>query len=156
MPEFKLAAIATIFALAVRLLLQFNQGIALPKWLAPFSLTGLLALMMLLLPWIQKGSALAFVVGYVAIGFLVLNLLVLFSLAHLPGKVVKLSSSRSRKAGAMLLGLVGRGLGMLLKTSVGFVAQGMAHISAVVMNAISQRTSGTASQKLLGSGIVWG
>jgi hypothetical protein len=136
MPEFKLAAIATTFALAVRLLLQFNQDISIPKWLAPFSLTGLLALMMLLLPWIQKGSALAFVVGYVAIAFLVINLLILFTLAHLPGKVVKFASESGSQAGAIVVGAVGTGLGVLLKSSVGFLGQRMVQITAFVLSAL--------------------
>jgi hypothetical protein len=152
MPELKLATIATSFALVVRLLLQFNQGVALPKWLAPFTLTGLLALMMLLLPWIQKGSTLAFVVGYVAIAFLVINLLILFTLAHLPGKVVKFASESSNQAGAIVVGAVGSGLGVMLKASLRLATQGVAQMKAMVEGAFLARKRSMAAQKLLGFG----
>jgi hypothetical protein len=92
--------------------------------------------MMLLLPWIQKGSALAFVVGYVAIAFLVINLLILFTLAHLPGKVVKFASESSSQAGAIVVGAVGTGLGLMLKASVGFLGQRMVQMTAFVLSAI--------------------
>jgi hypothetical protein len=136
MPEFKLAAIATTFALAVRLLVQVNQGISIPKWLAPIGLTGLLALLMLLLPWMQKGSGLAFVVGYVAIAFLVINLAVLSTLAHLPGTMVKMTSASSSQAGAIVLGAVGTGLRVMFKSSAGFLGQRMVQMTAFVLSAL--------------------
>ncbi len=155
MSEINLTAILSAFAIAVHLLMQFNQNIALPKWLAPFGLGGLLALLMLMLPWIQKGSALAFVVGYLTIAFLMINLAILFTLAHLPGKTVKLSLA-SRKAGTLLLEVVGTGFGVLLKALMTLIAKGMVQMTAVVLNAIDKRTKGTAPQKLLGSSLAWG
>ncbi|MBW4551502.1 MAG: hypothetical protein KME35_10380 [Aphanocapsa sp. GSE-SYN-MK-11-07L] len=103
MPGCHLSVNATAFAIVIHLLMRFNHDISLPKWLVRFSLGGLLALLMLLLPWIQKESVLAFAVGHLAIGVLILNLAILLTLAHLPGKVVTLSSVRSDQAGTLLL-----------------------------------------------------
>ncbi len=155
MPEFKPSIVVTVLVLGLSLLLQFNQDIVLPKWLTPFGLGGLLALLMLMLPWMQKGSPLAFVVGYLAIAFLMINLTILFTLAHLPGKTVKLSSA-SRKAGSLLLEIVGAGFGVLLQTLIRLAGQGIAQMTAVMLNAIDKRTKGTAAQKLLGTSLAWG
>ncbi len=156
MSNINLSAVMIVFAVAVHLLMQFNQDISVSKWLTPFSLTGLLALLMLLLPWMQKGSVVAFMAGYLAIGFLVINLLVLFSLAHLPGQAVKLSSANSVKAGAILLKVLGTGLIMFLSSLVRRLGQGIAQVTMLLLRAWT--ADGNASQpipqKLLESGIV--
>jgi hypothetical protein len=115
MPEFNQSVVVTAFILGLTLLLQFNQDLALPRWLAPFSLRGLLLVMQGIFPQIQRGSMPAFVIGYLLMGVLVFNMVVLFTLAHLPGKMVILSSSLSAKAGLILLGLMGTGLFLLMK-----------------------------------------
>ncbi len=153
MSEFNLSVIVTAFAIGIHLLMQFNQDIAVPKWLAPFGLSGLLAVLMVILPWIQKGSFLAFVAGYLMIGFLVINLVVLFSLAHLPGQAVKLSSANSGKAGMILIGCLGTGLVVLLKSFMSLIAWGMTQVKTW---ASDQSTKDTVPQKLLGFGIAWG
>ncbi len=115
MPECHQSVVVTAFVLGLSLLLQFNQDLALPKWLAPFSLGGLLSVMKEMFPEIQKGSLPAFAIGYLLMGVLVFNMAVLFTVAHLPGKMVILSSSLSAKAGLILLGLLGTGLFLMLK-----------------------------------------
>lgn len=155
MPEFNQSNVVTAFVLGLSLLLQFNKEMALPKWLAPFSLSGLLAVVMLMLPWMQKGSVLAFVIGYLAIGFLVLNLVILFSLAHLPGQIVKLSSASSQ-AGSIVISVLASGLGMVLKSLVRHLVQGVAQLTRLGLRAwASYRNANLGLQKRLGSGIAW-
>jgi hypothetical protein len=115
MSECHQSVLVTAFVLGLSLLLQFNQNLVLPKWLAPFGLSRLLSIMQRIFPQIQKGSVPACVIGYLLMGMLVFNMVVLFSLAHLPGKAVVLSSPISTKAGLILLGLFGTGLWLLLK-----------------------------------------
>ncbi len=115
MPKCHQSVVVTAFVLGLSLLLQFNQNIALPNWLAPFSLAGLLSVMQGIFPSIQRGSLPAFVIGYLLMGVLIFNMAVLFTLAHLPGKMVALSSPISSKAGLVVLGLLGTGLWLLLK-----------------------------------------
>jgi hypothetical protein len=149
MSEFNLSVIVTAFAIGIHLLMQFNQDISVPKWLAPFGLGGLLAILIVILPWIQKGSFLAFVAGYLAMGFLVINLVILFTLAHLPGQAVKLSSASSRKAGMILIKLLGAGLIVLSKSILESVVWGIAQVKTWISCHSKQ---GTGSQKLLESG----
>jgi hypothetical protein len=115
MSECHQSVVVTAFVLGISLLLQFNQDLALPKWLVPFSLGGLLSIMQRIFPQIQKGSLPAFVMGYLLMGVLVFNMAVLFTVAHLPSKMVALSSPLSAKAGLILLGLFGTGLFLLMK-----------------------------------------
>jgi hypothetical protein len=115
MPKFNQSVVVTAFVLGLILLLQFNQDLALPRWLAPFSLGRLLSIMQGIFPQIQRGSLPAFVIGYLLMGVLVFNMAVLFTVAHLPGKMVALSSPISAKAGLVVLGLLGTGLWLLLK-----------------------------------------
>jgi hypothetical protein len=157
MPECHQSVVVTAFFLGLSLLLQFNQDIALPKWLAPFSLSGLLALLMIILPWMQKGSVLAFVVGYLAIGFLVINLVILFTLAHLPGQTIKLSSA-SHQAGTILIGVLGIGLSLLLKSLGRCLGQAVAQLGLWVLRAWTSHRSAShpVLQKRLEHGIAWG
>jgi hypothetical protein len=156
MPECHQSAVVTAFVLGLSLLLQFNQNIALPKWLAPFSLGGLLTLLMIILPWMQKGSVLALVVSYLSISFLVLNLLVLFFLALLPGQTVKLSSD-SNKAGTILIRVLGRGLIVLLKSLARRLVQGIAQLAMLGLRAWAshQSANNLVPLKRLESGIAW-
>jgi hypothetical protein len=153
MSEFNLSVIVTAFAIGIHLLIQFNQDISVPKWLAPFGLSGLLAVLVVILPWIQKGSVLAFVAGYLVMGFLVINLVILFTLAHLPGQAVKLASASNSKAGAILLGWLGTGLVVLLKFMISLLVWGMTQVKMWIL---AQRTKGIVPQKLLRSAIAWG
>ncbi|MBW4549926.1 MAG: hypothetical protein KME35_02225 [Aphanocapsa sp. GSE-SYN-MK-11-07L] len=155
MSRFNLSAIVTAFEIGIRLLTQFNQDISVPKWLAPFGLAGLLALLTVIWPWMQKGSVLALLIGYLTMGFLIINLLILFALAQLPGQAVKLSSASDR-AGKLLLEMLGAGLGVMLKSSVSAVVQGAVQIKAVVLKTIQQKSKATPLQKLLGSSVAWG
>jgi hypothetical protein len=115
MSECHQSIVVTAFVLGLSLLLQFNQDLAPPRWLAPFSLSGLLSVMKQIFPQIQKGSLPAFVMGYLLMGVLVFNMTVLFTVAHLPGKAVVLASPISAKAGLIVLGLLGTGLFLLMK-----------------------------------------
>jgi hypothetical protein len=115
MSECHQSIVVTAFVLGLSLLLRFNQDLTLPRWLSPFSLGGLLSIMQGIFPKIQRGSIPAFVMGYLLMGVLVFNMVVLFTVAHLPGKVVVLSSSLSAKSGLILIGLLGTGLWLLIK-----------------------------------------
>jgi hypothetical protein len=126
MPATKLPILATAFAFITGLLMQFNQDIALPKWLAPLSLGGLLSVLVVLLPWIEKGSFAAIAIGYLLMGLSIINLAIVFSLAHFPGQTVIGLSSRSTKAGLLLLQMVGVGLAVMLKASAWLVVGLMA------------------------------
>jgi hypothetical protein len=156
MSRFNLSEIVTAFEIGLRLLAQFNQDISVPKWLTPFGLAGLLTLLMVIWPWMQKGSILALVIGYLTMGFLLVNLAILFALAHLPGQTVKLCSDKSNQAGKLLIELLGAGLGVMVKSSVSVVVQGAVQIKAVVLKAIQQKSKGATLQKLLGSSVAWG
>ncbi len=156
MSKFNLSAIVTAFEIGIRLLNQFNQDISVPKWLAPFGLAGLLSLLTVIWPWLQKGSVLALIIGYLTMGFLIINLMILFTLAHLPGQAVKLASAKSDQAGKLLVELLGAGLGVMLQSSVSFAVQGVAQIKAVVLKAIHPKTKSTTPQKLLDSSVAWG
>jgi hypothetical protein len=141
MSGFHQSAVVTAFVLGLSLLLQFNQEIALPNWLAPFSLDRLLSVMKGIFPSIQRGSWPAFVVGYLLIGVLVFNMMVLFTVAHLPGKLVALASPISTKAGLVILGLVGTGLFILLKALFDFLVWLMIEIKAAYHRAKSILTT---------------
>jgi hypothetical protein len=123
MPEFNQSIVVTAFVLGLSLLLQFNQNLALPKWLAPFSLGVLLSVMQGIFPQIQKGSLPAFVMGYLLMGILIFNMTVLLTVAHLPGKIVALSSPISTKAGLVVLGLLGTGLWLLMKGLINLLVE---------------------------------
>jgi hypothetical protein len=105
-----LGEIGTAFVFGVDLLEQFHHNLVLPQWLAPLSSGGLLALLLRLMPKIQKGSISAAVLGYLLMALLIFNTIVLFTLAQLPGQSVIPTSASSLRAGLILLGLFGTGL----------------------------------------------
>jgi hypothetical protein len=116
--------IGTAFVFGVDLLEQFHHNLVLPQWLAPLSSGGLLALLLRLMPKIQKGSVSAAVLGYLLMALLIFNTIVLFTLAQLPGQSAIPSSASNVRAGLILLGLFGtglwaiaQGLAKLMKTS---------------------------------------
>jgi hypothetical protein len=121
MPNPKLPLLAIAFAFVTGLLMQFNQDMTLPRWLAPLSLGGLLSVLVVLLPWIEKGSFVAIAIGYLLMGLSIMNLAMVFGLAHFPGQTVIGLSSRSTKAGLLLLQMVGVGLAVMLKASAWLV-----------------------------------
>jgi hypothetical protein len=139
--------LAIAFAFITGLLMQFNQDMALPKWLTPLSLGGLLSVLVVLLPWIEKGSFAAIAIGYLLMGLSIINLAIVFSLAHFPGQTVIGLSSRSNKAGLLLLQMVGVGLAVMLKASAWLVIGLMA---LLVWGWQSQKEGdGQVPQKLL-------
>jgi hypothetical protein len=146
MSGFHQSVVVTAFVLGLGLLLQFNQEIALPNWLAPFGLDRLLSVMNRVFPAIQRGSWLAFVVGYLLIGVLMFNMMVLFTIAHLPGKLVALSSPLSAKAGLVMLGLLGTGLFLLLKALFNGLAWVIVELKAAYHHA---KTSGDSMPRYL-------
>jgi hypothetical protein len=159
MPATKLPMLATAFAFITGLLMQFNQDIALPNWLAPLSLGGLLSVLVVLLPWIEKGSFAAIVMGYLLVALATINLAILFGLAHFPGQTVIGLSSRSTKAGLLLLQMVGIGLAVMLKASAWLVIGLMAmlvwgwHSQKEGDSRLGRQSQRQVPQKLLRGGV---
>lgn len=90
----------------LKMLEHFIAGIELPRWLAPFSMMGLLASLVKLLPSINKGSILAGVGGYLLVGLLIVNALALSLFLLIPGKLVRLKTSLAAQARWNLLKLM--------------------------------------------------
>jgi hypothetical protein len=132
MPEFSLSAVAAAFTFAALLSSQFHQDMALPKQFAAFNLGGL-ALLVAILPWIQKGSFLAFVVGYMLVAVLLVNMLFLFAVAHLPGQHRVSLSTASAKAGSILLKMVGAGLVVCFQMLLKLVVWGWTQIQTGIL-----------------------
>jgi hypothetical protein len=79
MPKLSLSAVVAGFVMVSALLIKFNQDTVVPDGLSAFRLGGLLGLLLVILPWIQKGDILAFIFGYILIAILLFNAFILFS-----------------------------------------------------------------------------
>jgi hypothetical protein len=103
------------FVMGVHLLKDFHKGICLPEWLAPLNMAGIVSVLLLLVPLAQKGSLLAFLAGYVLMGVLIVNFLVLVVFALIPGNKITADSPATVQTGKILMQLLGRGLMVLVQ-----------------------------------------
>ena len=124
---------------------DFIAGIELPNWLAPLSMTGLLAALIRLLPSIQKGSLLAGIGGYLLLGLLIVNALALSLFLFLPGKLASFKSSSATQAGATLLKLLLMGFLVVLKNLVAFTLQVIFDLAVLVLAALTYPSRQTTS-----------
>ncbi len=111
--------IAVVVA-SVYLLQNATQDISLCPWLSPFSLGWVIASLMFIYPFILKGSWAAMGVGYLLMGVLIVNTLVLSILSKMPRQVVSFKSQRLETVGLIFTGFVFAGVAVLLKN--GFMA----------------------------------
>jgi hypothetical protein len=140
MSDFSLSSIATAFGLATVLLIQFHKAVTLPKSWVPFNLGGLLALLIGLVPWIKKGSFVAFVVGYMLVTVLMVSMLVLFAMAHLPGQPLVSLPTGSLKAGMILLSLLVAGTVVLAQVLVQLPIRLIVQLKEMIERCASQPT----------------
>jgi hypothetical protein len=88
MSDLNMTAVVLGFALVIALFTKLHRRMSVPAWLSPLKLDGLVGVLEMIMPWIQKGKALAFVVGYLVMVLLLLNasllvvLLLLNQLSH--------------------------------------------------------------------------
>lgn len=111
----KAELLSVVLTNGFHLLKQFTQGIALPHWLAPLSMVGVLATLEKLLPSMQKGSLLAGIGSYLLIGLLLVNLLALSLFLYLPGRWISFKTPAIAKSGLTLLKLLVMGGVVMLK-----------------------------------------
>jgi hypothetical protein len=111
------------FVMGVHLLRDFHTGICLPEWLAPLNMAGIVSVLLLLVPMAQKGSLLAFLAGYVLMGVLIVNFLVLLVFALIPGNPIIADSPATAQTGKILIRLLQKGSMVLMQKLFAGLAQ---------------------------------
>jgi hypothetical protein len=111
--------IAVVLA-SVYLLQNATKDLSLCRWLSPFSLGWVIASLMLVYPFILKGSWMAMGVGYLLMGVLIVNTLILSLLSFMPRHLVSFKSQGLEKMGLIFTGFLFAGVIVLLKN--GFTA----------------------------------
>jgi hypothetical protein len=111
--------IAVVIA-SVYLLRDATKDLSLCRWLSPFSLGWAIACLMFIYPFILKGSWVAMGAGYLLMGVLIVNTLILSVLSKMPRQVVSFKSQGLETVGLIFTGFVFAGVAVLLKN--GFAA----------------------------------
>ena len=107
-------------AVIVYLLQTSTEDLKLCQWLSPLKLGWIIAALSFVYPFVQKGSKIALGAGYVLMGALVFNTLILGFLSVLPNQVVSFKSEGVQTMGMIFVVFLGTGLFVLLKTGVLF------------------------------------
>jgi hypothetical protein len=121
--EFDTLTAMTLVLLGVYLLAQASQRMALPHGLAPFRLEWILAGLLWLMPFAEKGSVGAIAVFYLLLGTLILNILVLYSCSRLPDTLVPVKSREIEFLGGLVVQCLGTGLRIIGKSMLGVLFQ---------------------------------
>lgn len=129
-----------------QMLEHFIAGIELPRWLAPLSMLSLLAVLIKLLPSINKGSILAGIGGYLLLGLLIVNALALSLFLFMPGKLVTFRSSSAAQAGGNLLRLMLMGFLVMLKGLITLTLKVVFDLAVLVIAALTYPPRQTSSQ----------
>jgi hypothetical protein len=111
--------IAVIVA-SVYLLQNSTKDLSLCRWLSPFSLGWVIASLIFIYPFILKGSWIAMGAGYLLMGALITNTLILSVMSIAPRRIVDFKSKGLETMGLLFTGCIFTGLVLLLKK--GFAA----------------------------------
>jgi hypothetical protein len=106
--------IAVVVA-SVYLLQNSTKDLSLCRWLSPFSLGWVIASLMLIYPFILKGSWIAMGAGYFLMGALITNTLILSIMSLMPRRVVDFKSKGLETMGLLFTSCIFTGLVLLLK-----------------------------------------
>jgi hypothetical protein len=106
--------IAVVVA-SVYLLQSATKDLPLCRWLSPFSLGWIIAGLMLIYPFVLKGSWMAMGAGYLLMGVLIINTLVLSLVSKMPSQMISYKSEGLEKVGLMFTGFICAGLVVLFK-----------------------------------------
>lgn len=88
-------------------------------WLSPLHLGWIITGLLFIFPFIQKGSWLAMGVGYVLMGVLIVNTLILGFLSVLPNRLVSVKSKGIESMGFVIMSVLCTGLWLIVKRSLG-------------------------------------
>jgi hypothetical protein len=114
--------IAVVVA-SVYLLQDATKALPLCRWLSPFSLGWIIASLILIYPFVLKGSWMAMGAGYLLMSVLIVNTLVLSLVSKMPSRVISYKSEGLEKVGLMFTGFVFAGLVVLFKQCLISVGQ---------------------------------
>jgi hypothetical protein len=106
--------IAVVVA-SVYLLQNATKDLPMGRWLSPFSVGWIIAALMLIYPFVLKGSWMAMGAGYLLMGMLMVNTLVLSLVSKMPSRVISYKSEELEKVGLMVTGFICAGLVLLFK-----------------------------------------
>jgi hypothetical protein len=106
--------IAVVVA-SVYLLQTSTKDLSLCRWLSPFSLGWVIASLMFIYPFILKGSWIAMGAGYLLMGALITNTLILSIMSLMPRRVVDFKSKGLESMGLLFTSCIFTGLFLLLK-----------------------------------------
>jgi hypothetical protein len=111
--------IAVVVA-SVYLLQDATRDLSLCRWLFPFSLGWSIAGLVFVYPFILKGSWVAMGAGYLLMGALIVNTLILSIMSKMPHRFVSFKSQGLEKMGLIFIGFLFAGVVVLIKN--GFMA----------------------------------
>lgn len=114
--------IAVVVA-SVYLLQNATKDVSLCRWLSPFSLGWVIASLIFIYPFILKGSWVAMGAGYLLMGLLIVNTLILSVMSKMPRQVVSFKSQGLEKMGLIFIGFLFAGVVVLLKNGLMAVKQ---------------------------------
>jgi hypothetical protein len=106
--------IAVVVA-SVHLLQNATKDLPLCRWLSPFSIGWIIAGLILIYPFVLKGSWIGMGVGYLLMGMLMVNTLVLSLVSKMPSRVISYKSEGLEKVGLMFTGFICAGLVVVFK-----------------------------------------
>ncbi len=106
--------IAVVVA-SVYLLQTSTKDLSLCRCLSPFSLGWVIASLMFIYPFILKGSWIAMGAGYLLMGALITNTLILSIMSLMPRRVVDFKSKGLESMGLLFTSCIFTGLFLLLK-----------------------------------------
>jgi hypothetical protein len=114
--------IAVVVA-SVYLLQNAMKDVSLCRWLSPFSLGWVIASLIFIYPFVLKGSWIAMGAGYLLIGVLIVNTLILSVMSKMPRQVVSFKSQGLEKMGLIFTGFLFAGVIVLLKNGLTALSQ---------------------------------
>ncbi|WP_404784978.1 hypothetical protein [Altericista sp. CCNU0014] len=106
--------IAVVVA-SVYMLQSSTKDLSLCRWLSPFSLGWVIACLLFIHPFVLKGSWVAMGIGYVLMGALIANTLILSVMSLMPRQVVGFKSKGLETVGLLFTSCIFTGLFLLLK-----------------------------------------
>jgi hypothetical protein len=106
--------IAVVVA-SVYLLQNSTKDLSLCRWLSPFSLGWVITSLIFIYPFILKGSWFAMGAGYLLMGALITNTLILSIMSLMPRQVVGFKSKGLETIGLLFTSCIFAGLFLLLK-----------------------------------------
>jgi hypothetical protein len=106
--------IAVVVA-SVYLLQSSTKDLSLCRWLSPFSLGWVIASLIFIYPFISKGSWFAMGAGYLLMGALITNTLILSAMSLMPRRVIGFKSKGLETVGLLFTSCIFTGFVLLLK-----------------------------------------